>query len=480
MFIKGIYTPAEQRMLDDFSRQAQSMSGWAGETKRLGIPVNYTRADAAMFKIIAKNNDPKNPLYLDERYAEQSCWGKRLAPPMFLLDASQQSYLRLTIPEDVGVCLSCHSGAEYEWFEPVLDGDRIRVFCEKPVLVDETPTDSSDTRVLAVYYTNRFYKQGQCCVGRITHSEKWVYAAPGTERPEILSAGYEKLPASCRLVRNIRMTEDFVYTAQQAAAIQELYETEFRHGDAPFPGKDIQVGQELPLCIHGPITEWDAVGAVGPSSEKTLTMMEIRRRHPDIIRFDEHGIPHHPDEIYLSKTVPACMDMYSSSVPEQTLAGQLLRLVNNWMGDDAFIRRFSWQRMTNTALGDTIFCRGRVTGKHIDQDGDTLVSVRLCAENVRGFVTAFGRAEICFPEAGGVPECMECVPVAVGAGDRVIIHERADWPLAGGFPLAGKSGQIVETSVDDPDYVYVLLDGGCPGMDARVALGFAASDLVKE
>ena len=62
------------------------------------------------------------------------------------------------------------------------------------------------------------------------------------------------------------------------------------------------------------------------------------------------------------------------------------RLVTNWMGDDGFLRKFDWRHMTQSAVGDTLIGRGKVTNKRVE-DSEHLVDLRVWLEDIRGYVT---------------------------------------------------------------------------------------------
>jgi hypothetical protein len=68
----------------------------------------------------------------------------------------------------------------------------------------------------------------------------------------------------------------------------------------------------------------------------------------------------------------------------------------------------------------------------------------------------------------------------IQAGDRIRIKERPDWPMPGGYNLAGLEGYVFDT-IDYPEgYILVLLDKeDATGLDPRVPLGFRADAVEK-
>lgn len=470
MFINGVYNDAEQKMLDDFQRRAADMCGWAGEAagkSAFHIPLNLPQADASMFRIIARNNDPKNPLFSDREYANQSCWGGLIAPPLFLLNAAQWNQLEPHFNEQVGTVLSCESGADYRWLEPVREGDRLRIYCNKPILCDETPSGPQAERVLAVYSANHYYRCDGAKLGSITHCEKWRYTAPNVAVENVFLPGCERIRRT-----DVRPTGSWVYTPEQAETIQDFYEAEPRQGDRRLFWEDVHPGDELPAALLGPVTEWDMISAVGPSAEKTLTMMEMRQHYTDRVVLDSDGIPHHRDEIYLSKTVPLTLGSYSSSLPEQSIASLMLRMVGNWMGDEGFVCHFGWRRLTNTALGDTVIGRGRVVRRYTDENGHALIDLDLALENYRGFIADVGRATVRLPShGGGNSEQVISRSEAISAGDTIRMRAGANWEFGPTHPLQGETGRLVCLVSDMDGYGMAVFDHDHTGLDPRIAKG---------
>lgn len=480
MYVNGVYSPAEKKMLDDFRNQAEKQTGWAGEAKgkTWKVPLNLPTADYTMIRMMARSYDAKNQLYSDRVYAAQSRWGKVIAPPMFLLNVAQFAFLPFDVPAEAGAVVSVQTGSEYEWTTPVFEGDQLRVFCEAPEVMDITPEGEQIVRTLAIRYTNRYYNQNSVLAGTITHTQEWSYMAPGTAAEEILRAGYEMSRQTAFASADVETTVPYVYSPEQANALQDFYESELRRGDVPRFWDEVHVGEALPAALFGPITEWDQVGAIGPSAEKTLTMMEIRQRYPDKLIYDQYGVPHHRDEIYLSKTVPKICNSYSSSTSEQIIGSAMLRTVGNWMGDDGFITAFSWRELAKVCLCDTIFANGTVVRKYRDEAGRLLVDLELNVADVRGYISNAGLATIVLPGAGAAAEEQADVPELYHAGDTFRVPADAAWPV-GKHPLAGKTGRIVEMLHAVPGYAYALLDEDCTGLDPRAVIGVQLSALEK-
>ena len=70
-------------------------------------------------------------------------------------------------------------------------------------------------------------------------------------------------------------------------------------------------------------------------------------------------------------------------------------LATNWMGDAGFLRRLNVMVLRHNLIGDTTWCRGRVTAQVARAASCTLA--RATATNQRGEMIASGVAEVVLP-----------------------------------------------------------------------------------
>jgi hypothetical protein len=63
----------------------------------------------------------------------------------------------------------------------------------------------------------------------------------------------------------------------------------------------------------------------------------------------------------------------------------MLCCLTNWIGDDAFVRKFSWRHVYRTIIGDASYAIGKVTKKY-RQDGEFLVDLALWQQDIRGYI----------------------------------------------------------------------------------------------
>lgn len=74
----------------------------------------------------------------------------------------------------------------------------------------------------------------------------------------------------------------------------------------------------------------------------------------------------------------------------------LVRVITDWMGDAGFLRKLSFEMRRQQRPGDTMVCKGRVTGRCRD-DGQGVVELEVWAENEREGVTTPGKAWVVLP-----------------------------------------------------------------------------------
>ena len=81
----------------------------------------------------------------------------------------------------------------------------------------------------------------------------------------------------------------------------------------------------------------------------------------------------------------------------------LVRVITDWMGDEGWLRKLYFELRRQNRPGDVMVCKGRVTGKYIE-DGQHYVECEVWAENAREGVTTPGKAWVILPSRGQGPQ----------------------------------------------------------------------------
>jgi acyl dehydratase len=78
------------------------------------------------------------------------------------------------------------------------------------------------------------------------------------------------------------------------------------------------------------------------------------------------------------------------------LQAALVRVITDWMGDDGFLKRLRFEMRRQQRPGDTMVCKGRVTGTREEAE-EALVDLDVWLENEREGVTTPGTATVVLP-----------------------------------------------------------------------------------
>lgn len=328
-----------------------------------------------------------NPLYFDEEYAEKTRYGGLVGFPTFLNVVTHTSG---TPVGGLPGVQSFHSGNDWRWYHTIRPGDRIGT-TYKPFDVQQKTSQYAGTMVIvtidAIYYNQRNQMVGRAKgwsirAERKAARERGKYS--GTEKPK--------------------------YTVEQLKAFEEALtrENEELRRATPRYWEDVEVGEELPSIIKGPLRIIDialvdpggaghhyGVGAFVDGAHY-YTMQEYRKyagyAEPDPVT----GIADHPhrghweDAMATFIAVPGAYDL----APQRT--SWLAEVVTNWMGDNAFLRRLYAEIRRFNVEGDTTWIKARVTKKWTEGK-QHLIECEVSAVNQRDEVTAPAKAEVILP-----------------------------------------------------------------------------------
>ena len=193
--------------------------------------------------------------------------------------------------------------------------------------------------------------------------------------------------------------EPYHYTSEEIQTIEDAVLTEEVRGNVPRWWEGVEVGEELKPVVKGPMSHGDiqafVAGCIGGLAHG-LQLKEMSR-HPSwgfkdpstgaqeaIIRV------HDIQEAAESAGLPGS---YDYGCQRCSWMGHLL---TNWMGDDGFLKRMYIELRRFNVVGDTTWCKGKVTGKRLEND-EHLVDLEIWGENQRKEVTTKGTAVVRLP-----------------------------------------------------------------------------------
>jgi hypothetical protein len=195
------------------------------------------------------------------------------------------------------------------------------------------------------------------------------------------------------------------YTDEQLAEIDAAYAAECRRGSEPRFWEEVEVGEELPVRVKGPLRPTDVIlwhagfGQAFPTYAFRLAY-EKRMETPGLYTPNEYNVPDivqrmHWDRDWAMKVGAA--ERYDYGALRETW---LCQLITDWAGDEAWIESMDVQHRKFNYIGDTTWLRGHVTGKR-QEAGRHLVDVEVRCENQRGMVTSPGTAVVILPTRNG-------------------------------------------------------------------------------
>jgi acyl dehydratase len=323
-----------------------------------------------------------NPLWTDPYYTRHTKYGGTVAPPTMVFCLSGW---------DIGTGLpgvhGLYTGCEIDWHDVIRPGDEI---ISHGYLHKVEEKESAFAGLTILQGTETVYENGE---------EKLVAKVRNynlrTERRAGLESG----------TRN--KVEHANYTPEQMEEIEETILRQIVRGDLPRRGTDVDVGEELPPVVKGPLTITDMIAYMRTGFGGILTGMFMyahefatfwRRRHPGGIMRTPWGYTDSPEAVhwddYLAKFIgaPGAYDLGPQRI------AWMVQTATNWMGDNAFLKSLSTRLTAFVMMGDTIWCSGRVESKE-KIEGSTRVVIALSATNQRGEIVATGTAEILLPNA---------------------------------------------------------------------------------
>jgi len=383
MAVRGVYTEAEQKMIDVTLKKMETMVGWASFSNRM--------ATEEAMKSMAISVDPWNPLWSDDNYAAGTRWGGIIAFPLFQGNFGARQLGDLEADPECGFQHMIWIGEDWEFFKPIRVNDSFRVWCKHPVLKDVTPLDGKGPRTIALLEsdTEQINQNDEL----VSTCKLYVQRSflPGPPKPYSMP--------------------EYGYTKEELMFITGIIrQEEIRGADIRY-WEDVNIGDETRPVALGPTNMSN--NAIGSAAMASIDIA-VGSREAFINAVGEemgHEILQDADTgLYYLRGGPAGRHWSDRSAraegePCAFLFGVvsrylMMRLLTNWMGDDGFVRKYNWRHMSRNPVGDTIIGRGRVTGKRIEHD-EHLVDLTVWLENLRGNITEVASATVslCSKEA---------------------------------------------------------------------------------
>ena len=321
----------------------------------------------------------RNPLYISEELVSSNLFGTMLAHPS-LLYCFDDTFVAPRLP---GIH-ALYSGADWEFFQPVLLNDRITA---KASLLDVVK------------------KHGEFCGPMALQTGEVVYNNQDGEMVARAISYVMRIPRDAARERGTYMEmARFRYSPDDLEAIDGAYEAEEIRGDVPRYWEDVQVGEELRPIVKGPLSSDDMLNFVDMVRGvlNFSYFLEHWRKHPQDVYWDpETGMPDSWDASMIKDSVARVFGFPFAHDSGIQRVCWLENLVTNWMGNLGFLEALSVRLLRPNFIYDTTWCKGRVKAKSAQacpeqsrRDEKYRVELELRCENERGEVTATGTATV--------------------------------------------------------------------------------------
>jgi acyl dehydratase len=389
MAIRGVYSEGEKKMLADWKKLVDKGGYWLADqiTPETPFCVSFRNITKEVIAGWASNSGDHNPLFWDENYARSTKWGGIIASPFFLTAICHvgRPKQELVVPPELGERSEILGGNRWKLYKPVRPGDTLRVYAGQNPIVDRTRADGKGLRMFDHTGYFKFFNQKDELIAEITGT-LFIMIRPPDQKAE-----QEK-------VASFPGFTDYKYSEKELKAIAGMHDAEVRRGKSPRFWEDVNVGDELQPVAQGPITLWDSlvsnIGHVFVNPSVVHHTWEYGKKNPGFpvdpiatrfVKDPETNVSyfqcehHHTDHVAHLLGKPMAFGYHAEF--EHTLS----RCLCNWMGDDGFVTAYEGRDAMIVPQRDTLFGRGKVVKKYIE-NGDHLVDIGACVEDIRGFI----------------------------------------------------------------------------------------------
>ena len=346
--------------------------------KRIGVPLRIKlyneEASIDAIRHFAHGIGDPNEMWDNPGHGFQSTYGCLVAPPTFLYSVLWPSGIL------AGGLPGVHSffgGNDWEFYHTIRVGDKISAEAKLTDVVEKFNSKAAGHSV--IQYVEVIYKNQYGDI--VAKAKGWSIRV---ERSAFLAKG------KYAGIKKHRFTEE------QMKVVDETYDKEEVRGVTIRYWDDVKEGDTITPVAKGPLNLGDIQGYASASIQPLAYGELIRylRKHPT------YGF-HHPTSNRLEPVSRVNTDdyvarelgihsAYDYGADRITWIGHAL---TNWMGDDGFMKKLNVEIRQLDIIGDATFCKGKVVKKYKDGE-EHLVDLDVWAENMRGEITAPGKATI--------------------------------------------------------------------------------------
>ncbi len=323
-----------------------------------------------------------NPLFRDEEYAKKTRYGALVAPPNWLM-----SVFPTWVLQGLPGVHAFHSGGDFEFYRPIYVNDRITPKCKF------TGFDVKGSRFAGItvfeYQRSEYYNQRGELVAKV---DLWLIRAERRRAREKGKYSEIKLPHP--------------WTEEELEKVDEAVLSEKVRGSETLWWEDVEVGEELPEVVKGPLGLTDmiayCIGANPVGAMAHGAQLRVYKKHPAWGFRDPETYAWEPIyAVHYNKYAAKGAGLpYPYDVGVQR-HGWLISFILNWIGDEGWIKRNYAEYRRFVYLSDAVWFKGKVVRKYIDENGEHCVDIETHAINQRGEDVMPGFTTVILPSKTG-------------------------------------------------------------------------------
>ena len=354
--------------IDEWLEKTNALSGGVVQERQ---PWN-NEVTADSIRHFCQGTDDDNPLWLDPDHAAKTGVGKLQAPPAYLVSVL---YPMLHGAPMKAPLASLIGGVTYTWQKRICLGDSLRPESRQQKNFEKR--NKQGRRLNFVISEITYRNQDAAVVG----------VANGT------------MIMATQVGRQVMMEHEMPhYDDAQIKAMEATWRAEQRRGAETRHVEDVEVGEELPSILRGPLTIGDMVtwnAAIGPAYKGgRWGYLDLTKAMHTAAVNPVTGFPVKYSQQHEDFHLAAGHGMAAPFDNGVMRFAWVAPLVTNWMGDDGFLRMLNVQVRQPGLYGDLITYGATVT--EVDR-ATGIVKMEITGRKPDGSQTTGGGAEVELP-----------------------------------------------------------------------------------
>jgi acyl dehydratase len=344
-------------------REVRALIGKEMELTEAEAYLAQCPVDVSELRRYALSVEDCNPLWFDHEYAKKTKWNGIIAPPTFMHTCGGGTALAgpSHIPGiDDWPHGSLYAGSKFEFFLPIRIGDKIKPQSKLHDVVE---------------------KSGKFVGPMVLATAETTFT---NQKGELVGIWYQSVMKYSTAEAQKRKT----YTEEELGPLFPPGHPDMKKGKSTARGatplyyEDVPVGMEIPSMVRQ--LTIPQIVATADVSQRIGIIMPYTMPGPGCYWHYAVG------ESWKMRGLPAPMD------EGPIRAAQPSQLMTDWIGDEGWLSKLSFQIRRPIYAGDTTTWKGRVTNKSI-KGKDHLVECEIWGENQRGQTSTKGNATVILP-----------------------------------------------------------------------------------